>query len=205
MELLNNLNTLVIDAILTLYHSVQVPSIDTLMPAQIDRVIDQSHVASSVRSLLQLVGIVLTIVFGVLLALAIAKKRALKNPAGTLAGAERREDLITATPAPGALRERWNEILGHLESPRENDWKQAVVEADKLVDSALQQAGFPGDSFGDRLTNIQPGTLLSLDGIWWAHRIRNRIAHELDYFLRYTEARQAVSYFQAALEELQLV
>jgi hypothetical protein len=73
------------------------------------------------------------------------------------------------------------------------------------VDDALSRAGFPGESFGDRLTNIQPGTLLALDGLWWAHRIRNRLAHEMDYFLRYTEARQAVAYYEQALAELQLL
>ena len=46
---------------------------------------------------------------------------------------------------------------------------------------------------------------ISLDGVWWAHKVRNRLAHEMDYFLRYTEARQAVGYFEAALAELQLI
>jgi hypothetical protein len=105
----------------------------------------------------------------------------------------------------GALRGRWDAIAHHLDSPREADWKVAVIEADKLVDDALAKAGFPGETFGDRLSNIQPGTLLSLDGVWWAHKVRNRLAHETDYFLRYTEAKQAVGYFEAALAELQLL
>jgi hypothetical protein len=105
----------------------------------------------------------------------------------------------------GALRDRWNTILAHLDSPKESDWKLAVIEADKLVDDSLAKAGFPGATFGDRLSNISPGMLLSLDGIWWAHKVRNRLAHEVDYFLRYTEARQAVGYFEAALAELQLI
>jgi hypothetical protein len=105
----------------------------------------------------------------------------------------------------GQLRERWNGILTHLDSPRENDWKVAVIEADKLMDDALARAGFAGDTFGDRLMNIQAGTLVSLDGVWWAHKVRNRLAHEPDYFLRYTEARQAIGYFEAALSELAMI
>jgi len=203
MNLISHINAVIIDWASAIYHVVAVdPS--QLLPAQLDRAIDQSGVASSVRNVFQALGLVLTVVFGVIVIIAHARKQALKKSAASVQ-AESTPASADSVPAVGALRERWNEILGHLDSTRENDWKLAVVEADKLVDSALQQAGFPGDTFGDRLTNIQPGSLVTLDGIWWAHRIRNRVAHEIDYFLRYTEARQAVSYFQAALEELQFI
>lgn len=115
------------------------------------------------------------------------------------------EPAVFVAPGAGPLRGRWNDVLVHLDSPRENDWKVAVIEADKLVDDALARTGFAGDTFGDRLMNIQPGTLVSLDGIWWAHKVRNRLAHEPDYFLRYTEARQAIGYFEAALTELAMI
>lgn len=143
--------------------------------------------------------------FVFVIAISVIKRKALTAPKPSEdTGAD--EATATATvPTGGALRERWNEIRSHLDSSREADWKVAVLEADKLVDDSLARAGFPGDSFGDRLTNIQPGTLLALDGLWWAHRIRNRLAHETDYFLRYTEARTAVGYYEQALAELQLI
>lgn len=152
----------------------------------------------------QTVSAVLSALFAFFLVLAVIKKRQLSvrpdaATGGIAAGAPARE-LST-----GPLRARWEVVRTHLESPHEAEWKLAVMDADKLVDDALAKAGFPGDTFGDRLTNIQPGTLISLDGIWWAHRIRNRLAHELDYFLRYTEARQAVGYYEQALTELQLL
>jgi hypothetical protein len=156
-------------------------------------------------SVAQIAAAFVSALFVFVIAVAVMKKQALNAPlaaesAGVLA------DVPAEAPREGgALRERWNEILRHLEAPQEAEWKVAVMEADKLVDTALSRAGFPGDSFGDRLTNIQPGTLLALDGLWWAHKIRNRLAHEMDYFLRYTEARQAVSYYEQALAELQLI
>jgi len=115
----------------------------------------------------------------------------------------------TATPASaeasGPLRPRWEAVMSRLESTHEADWKVAVIEADKLVDDAMASHGYAGESFGDRLMNIEPGALVSLDGLWWAHRIRNRLAHEPDFFLRYTEARQALSYYEQTLRELNLV
>lgn len=132
------------------------------------------------------------------------KKKSLR-PAVVVGAHDALTAAVTHATPVGALHERWNEIMGHLDSARESDWKIAVMEADKLVDDALAKAGFPGDTFGDRLTNIQPGALRALDGVWWAHKIRNRLAHELDYFLRYTEARQAIGYYGQALDELQLI
>jgi hypothetical protein len=135
---------------------------------------------------------------------AVLKKRGLAAAAAAPAPVEAATASVPAAAA-APLRARWDGVLSHLDSPRESDWKVALLEADKLADDALARAGFPGDTFGDRLTNIRPGDLASLDGLWWAHRVRNRLAHEADYFLRYTEARQAVAYFEQALTELRLI
>jgi hypothetical protein len=154
----------------------------------------------SIGTLLPEISLVLCAALAAFIAFVMVQRRALKTPeVPTSAGASGN---VAST---GALRGRWDAIAHHLDSPREADWKVAVIEADKLVDDALAKAGFPGETFGDRLSNIQPGTLLSLDGVWWAHKVRNRLAHETDYFLRYTEAKQAVGYFEAALAELQLL
>lgn len=158
---------------------------------------------SSVTTILSQIALVVSIALVLFIFYVLAQKRALKAgaPALVVAPTVSSETEVHA----GALRGRWGEITKLLDSPREADWKVAVLESDKLMDDALARSGFSGDTFGDRLSNIQPGTLLSLDGIWWAHKIRNRLAHETDYFLRYTEARQAVGYFEAALAELQLI
>ena len=97
---------------------------------------------------------------------------------------------------------RWASVQSKLDSPREQDWKLAILEADAVVDEALKHTSVGGSTFSDRLSQVPPGSLSSLDGLWWAHKIRNRIAHEVDYFLRYTEARQAISYYEASLREL---
>lgn len=144
--------------------------------------------------------------FASVLVVAVLRKRALAS-AGTAIpeSAAAAPGPVTGESAARPLGVRWNEVTSHLDSPREADWKVALMEADKLVDDALAKAGFPGDTFGDRLTNIRPGMLVSLDGVWWAHKVRNRLAHEMDYFLRYTEARQAIGYYEQALRELQLI
>ncbi|HUO75702.1 MAG TPA: hypothetical protein VMU12_02190 [Candidatus Paceibacterota bacterium] len=150
-------------------------------------------------SVAQIAAATVSAVFVAVIAVAMMRKRALMNPVAS-------ESAPIATPAqPGQLATRWQGIMAHMDSPREAEWKLAVIEADKLVDDALARNGYSGDSFGDRLMNIGPGTLISLDGLWWAHKVRNRLAHETDYFLRYTEARQAIAYYEQTLRELNLL
>jgi hypothetical protein len=102
----------------------------------------------------------------------------------------------------GPMSARWEEIQRHLVSVKETEWKFALIEADKLVDDGLRKAGFLGDSFADRLERLQPGQLSNLDALWDAHRLRNRVAHDVNFFLRYTEAKHAIEAYGAALKEL---
>jgi hypothetical protein len=203
MEIINHIDTLIVQAITLAWDTLTNLNLGDLEPARIDQFINNSPLAANWRSVLRLVGVMFCLVFGGVLAVAVSGKRALSGPKPETSSVPT-EESVSVAPT-GHLRDKWTGIMGHLDSANENDWKSAVLEADKIVDSALQTAGFPGDTFGDRLTNIEPSTLISLDGLWWAHRIRNRVAHEMDFFLRYTEARQAVSYFQATLEELKMI
>lgn len=101
------------------------------------------------------------------------------------------------------LDSRWEEIQRHLNSTKEAEWKFAVIEADSLVDSILKSSGYPGDTMGDRLKNIDKAQIVTVDGLWEAHKIRNRLAHEPNYFLRYGEAKRAVQLYEKTLKELQ--
>ena len=113
------------------------------------------------------------------------------------------KELIPPPPATSGLNARWNEIEKHINSTREGEWKFAIIEADKLTDEILKGAGFQGDTMGDRLMNIQPGQLTTLQNLWEAHKIRNRLVHDTNYFLRYTEAKRAVGLYEKTLRVLQ--
>src|SRR3989338_1066955 len=118
-----------------------------------------------------------------------------------------KSDLLkTATPPEAAkespLGSRWEEIQKHLNSSKEAEGKFAVIEADSLVDYILKSAGYPGDTMGNRLKNIDKTQIVTLDGLWEAHKIRNRLAHDVSYFLRYGEAKRAVQLYEKTLKEL---
>ena len=100
---------------------------------------------------------------------------------------------------------RWEEIQKHINSTKEAEWKFALIEADKLVDDTLKGAGFAGETMGDRLMNMEKGQLTTLDGLWNAHKTRNRLVHDSNYFLRYAEAKRAVMLYEKTLKELQAI
>jgi hypothetical protein len=43
-----------------------------------------------------------------------------------------------------------------------------------------------------------------LDGIWSAHKLRNKIAHQLDYNISQTTAKSALKEFEKAFKDLGL-
>ncbi len=142
----------------------------------------------------------ITIVLAVLFVIVVVKINRLIGVKINLA-----KEILPPQPATSGLNARWDEVLKHINSTREAEWKFGVIEADKLVDELLKGAGFPGDTMGDRLMNIQPGQLTTLQGLWEAHKIRNRLVHDANYFLRYTEAKRAVGLYEKTLKELQAI
>ena len=149
-------------------------------------------------NIVKLILIVVSVLLGVLIAMVVVKMNRLMGRKINLL-----KEILPPQPATSGLNVRWDEIEKHINSTREAEWKFAVIEADKLVDELLKGSGFQGDTMGDRLMNIQPGQLTTLQSLWEAHKIRNRFVHDVNYFLRYTEAKIAVGLYEKTLRELQ--
>lgn len=107
-----------------------------------------------------------------------------------------------AIARPEIVREQWQAVLNHLDSANEGEWKLAIMEADKLVDDLLIQKGYEGESMAERLSMISKREFKNLDLLWEAHKIRNRIAHKLNFKISRNEALRAISYYEEALKDL---
>ena len=79
----------------------------------------------------------------------------------------------------------------------------AIMQADKLLDKALMQRGFAGETMGERLKTACEGKKISdTRGVWLAHKLRNRIAHEHDVSVNRTATVKALQNFKRALHDL---
>ncbi len=98
---------------------------------------------------------------------------------------------------------RWEHIMQLVESPNPSEWRLAVMEADTVLEDLLDSRDVPGQGIGEKLKNMSPGDLPSIQAAWEAHLVRNRIAHEGTRFeLSQRDARRAVQLFEVVFREL---
>lgn len=94
------------------------------------------------------------------------------------------------------IRSNWMRVLDMYP----NNPKGAIIDADKILDYALSRQGFEG-TLGEKLKKA--GARFSdINGVWVAHKLRNRLAHELTGNLADHEGRQALASFKTALKDL---
>ncbi len=121
-------------------------------------------------------------------------------------GYEIQEKLYQKTVGGSAKNQRWEEVLTHLDSDNPNDWKLAIIEADVLLDDAIKEKGYAGETLGERLKSISSAHMKTLDDAWEAHKVRNRVAHEgADFILTHSLARNTITQYQRVFEELEVV
>lgn len=107
----------------------------------------------------------------------------------------------TAKKAVGQAR--WLHVEELMSGLQESDWRQAIIEADIMLDDILRGRGYEGAGLADRLKQVNASLLPSLDGVWDAHRIRNRIAHEGSAFkLEERIAHRTIQSYRRAFVEL---
>jgi hypothetical protein len=99
----------------------------------------------------------------------------------------------------------WKDVLEKIQSKNSSDWVLAVIQADAIFDGILKRMGLPGETMGERLQTLDASKLASLQEVWDAHKLRNRIAHTPATMLRHDELESAVEKYKKALKELEYI
>lgn len=119
------------------------------------------------------------------------------------------ENLPTGDDAPkteNVNNRRWANIQSLINSHSVNDWKQAIIEADIILDEMLEKMGYKGDSLGEKLKKVERSDFLTIDSAWEAHKIRNQIAHKgSDYILSRDEADKAIELYKEVFSEFYFI
>ncbi|MCA9325032.1 hypothetical protein KDA23_03130 [Candidatus Saccharibacteria bacterium] len=97
------------------------------------------------------------------------------------------------------FHKRWQEIQGQCKS--KETWPLAVIDADKLLDEALKKSHYKGRSMGERLVSAQRD-LSDNDGVWYGHKLRNKLVHEEMKNLKQRDVQDALKGFRQALRDL---
>lgn len=99
------------------------------------------------------------------------------------------------------IRRQWADVESLIARNEAMSARLAVLHADAVFDKALQLRHFPGDRFATRL-QFARRKYTSLRKVWWAHKLRNDLAHEPDRVMKMSEARSAVAALRKALKDL---
>lgn len=113
---------------------------------------------------------------------------------------EKAREMRTAAVQPQPTR--FEHITELMRSENQNDWRQAIIEADILLDETLLAQGYLGATLADKLE--QAGEhIAAIQDAWDAHRVRNEIAHQgSQYDLTERIARGAIARYEAVFREL---
>lgn len=97
------------------------------------------------------------------------------------------------------FREAWKSIA--TKARHEQTWDMAIINADKLLDMALKKKGYKGSTMGERLISAKR-ILTNRNGVWEAHKLRNRLVHEDNVRLNENRVYEALKGFESALKDL---
>ncbi len=112
------------------------------------------------------------------------------------------ETLIIPPESGAAKNPRWEHIQTLLEEDSQSVWREAITEADIMLDDLLKKRGYVGDGVGEKLRSINADDLASLQDAWEAHKVRNQIAHEGSSFSLSAElAHRTMARYEAVFQE----
>ncbi|MCD6109275.1 hypothetical protein J7J83_00755 [bacterium] len=94
------------------------------------------------------------------------------------------------------IKKQWRNIVKEVP----DNVHTAILNADKLLGYTLKLRGYIG-SVGEQLK--KSGNLFSsVNDVWFAHKTRNRIAHEMNVKITSQEGKKVIAIFKKALGEL---
>jgi len=114
--------------------------------------------------------------------------------------------LIQSSETTSGANPRWQHITSLVDSASASEWREAIIEADIMLDDILARQGYVGDGVGEKLKAAEPENFGTLQDAWEAHKVRNQIAHEGSAFnLSESLARRAIARYEAVFREFKAI
>lgn len=106
------------------------------------------------------------------------------------------------TETKGERQAQWKKIRARLGDDSQTELKLAVLEAEHLVYKSMEEVGYTGETFQERVDKIPPGTCSSMETVMNVHAFRNKIVHDDSVIVEPEQARQAVDIYYDFLDDL---
>lgn len=103
------------------------------------------------------------------------------------------------------VKESWRKIEEQISLGKPSNLRSAVIDADKLVDFVLKKIYPSLENMGERLKQVKPkfvGNYQIYDQLWFAHKVRNELVHNVNFDLPSIQAKLVLENFRQALIQL---
>ena len=97
-------------------------------------------------------------------------------------------------------QKQWKIIMEQKSSSL--SWNLAIINADKLLDEALLDWRYQGETMAQRLVKAESKLRDVYQDVWKAHKLRNRLVHEIDCEVDKRQVKASLQSFQRALKLL---
>ena len=98
-----------------------------------------------------------------------------------------------------SFEKRWKDLQKLL--VRKSTWKEAVIQADKLLDEMLKKRHFRGKTMGERLVAAQH-ELSANEQVWYSHKLKNKLDSDPRFELTKNEVKKSLLGVWLALKDL---
>jgi hypothetical protein len=99
----------------------------------------------------------------------------------------------------------WNQIVKRMKTGEMNNWKVAILEADKILDDVIKASGYRADTAEERFKQLTPEAVPHLSELQQAHRVRNRVAQEPDFIISKDDALTALKVYKKVFQHFGLL
>ncbi len=100
---------------------------------------------------------------------------------------------------PKKFKKNWDKIKAKL--PKQQQWKEALVEADKLLDEALKKKKYTGKTIGEKLVKAEK-IFTDKDEVWFGHKLSRAVSENPDLKLKKSDMKRALLGLQRGLKDL---
>jgi hypothetical protein len=97
----------------------------------------------------------------------------------------------------------WKKIEKRLESEIEADLKLAVIEADELLNKAMEEIGYQGKDLTEKLEKVTEDVISNLKELKEIRKVREDIIQDPTYKLSKEEAKRVLKVYEKSLKDLQ--
>ena len=101
---------------------------------------------------------------------------------------------------------RWEVIEARASERSPESWRVAIIEADIFLDETLTNAGYVGQTLGEKLKSANPASFTTIQDAWEAHKVRNEIAHVgSDFVLTERATKETLLRFERVFREFGVI